>query len=182
MEFYFSPFHTKKTSTFSMLKLKALWSRSYWFTCALYHSTRYWISSLADLLHDIKFIHFNSAASLFTNIYLFICDLNYLKKRMGTLNFFEVFSCQYALICHCKYFFFRYLSNLSLHRNPSIISVFLSSFIMSLVVHRFRHVEFWILVVFYRRVQLKKSKKYSKFDTSKSIFEYRIFCLRDIKV
>ena len=104
------------------------------------------------------------------------------KKRMGTLNFFEVFSCQYALICHCKYFFFRYLSNLSLHRNPSIISVFLSSFIMSLVVHRFRHVEFWILVVFYRRVQLKKSKKYSKFDTSKSIFEYWIFCLRDIKV
>ena len=81
--------HRKKTS---MLKLKALWSRSYWFTCALYHSTRYWISSLAALLHDIKFIHFNSAASLHIYQYLlFICDLYYLKNIWVPLTFLRYF-------------------------------------------------------------------------------------------
>ena len=93
LEFYFSPFFLiEKKTSISMLKLKALWSRSYWFTCALYHSTRYWISSLAALLHDIKFIHFNSAASLHIYQYLlFICDLYYLKNIWVPLTFLRYF-------------------------------------------------------------------------------------------
>ena len=168
MEFYFSPFHTKKTSTFSMLKLTALWSRSYLFTCALYHSTRYWISSLADLLHDIKFIHFNSAASLFTNIYLFICDLFDLKNVWVLLIFLRYFRVNMPSSVTVSTFF---LDIYQIYHKKSVNYLHFSQFIYYVLGSS----SIWTCRILKTccfstgKRSWKNQNKYSKFDTSKSI-------------
>ena len=143
--FIFTHFsHSKKTS---MLKLKALWSRSYWFTCALYHSTRYWISSLAALLHDIKFIHFNSAASLHIYQYLlFICDLYYLKNIWVPLTFLRYFRVNMHSSVTVSPFFCYLLLKINLEMS-----------------------NFEYLLFSTGKHSWKTQNKYSNFDTSKSI-------------
>ena len=133
MEFYHSPFNIieKKPSIFfhaeaeaesPMIQVILIYMRAIpldqilnFVTCSL--TPRHKVHS-----------HFNSAASLFTNIYLFICDLYYLKNVWVLLTFLRYFRVNMPSSVTVSTFFYLFFI-----RNPSIFSIFLSSLIMSYV-------------------------------------------------